>query len=82
MKIINIGCMDKSSFPDMFASKGVHLGTEAHTIMEVAKETHLSPSITLASAVTRSLTVLESVQGQVCDGRKEFNTNLGISGTG
>jgi hypothetical protein len=30
MKIINIGRMDKISLPAMFASKGAHLGTEAH----------------------------------------------------
>jgi hypothetical protein len=49
----------------------------AHTIREVAKETHVSPSITLASAVTHFLTVLESVKGQVCDGTKGMQHKFG-----
>jgi hypothetical protein len=71
--------MDKISFPDMFASKGVHFRNRgAHAIREVAKETHVSPSITLASAVTHFLTVLESVKGQVCDGTKGMSYKFEI----
>src|SRR4051812_35374752 len=43
---------------------------DPHAIRGVAKETHVSPSITLASAVTHFLTVLKSVKGQLCDGPK------------
>ena len=41
----------------MFAFKWVHLG----------KEAHVSLLISLTSAVTHFLTVLESVKEQVCD---------------